>query len=96
LTVFITAEAEVDLEAIADFIAADNPLRAVSFVQELVDNCHALADRPRRHAVAADHGRGLRRFPYRGYSIYYQVGKDDVTVVHILNDAMDHQKILDR
>ena len=94
MTVTIAAEAEADLEAIAGFIAADNPLRAVSFVRELVASCHALAGQPLRHPIVADYGRRLRRFPYRGYSIYYQVGgADDVVVVHILNDAMDHSRI---
>ena len=32
MTVVITAEAEEDLEAIADFIAAESAARAVSFV----------------------------------------------------------------
>ncbi|WP_354042043.1 type II toxin-antitoxin system RelE/ParE family toxin [Devosia sp. UYZn731] len=36
---------------------------------------------------------GLRRFPYRGYSIYYQIkGEDQVFIVHILNDFMDHRR----
>ena len=96
MTVTIAAEAEWDLESIASFIAADNPARAISFVQELVASCHALADQPLRHPIVADYGQRLRRFPYRGYSIYYQVmSGNDVIVVHILNDAMDHRRILD-
>ncbi|MCR6672234.1 type II toxin-antitoxin system RelE/ParE family toxin [Devosia ginsengisoli] len=96
MTVTIAAEAEADLEAIAGYIAADNPLRAVSFVQELVANCHVLAGQPLRHPIVADYGQRLRRFPYKGYSIYYQVSSaNDVVVVHILNDAMDHRRILD-
>jgi toxin ParE1/3/4 len=95
VTVTIAAEAEWDLESIVSFIAADNPARAVSFVQELVASCHALGDQPLRHPIIADYGQRLRRFPYRGYSIYYQViGGNDVIVVHILNDSMDHRRIL--
>lgn len=95
MTVTIAGEAEWDLEAIASFIATDNPARAVSFVRELVESCHALADQPLRHPIVADYGQRLRRFPYRGYSIYYQVvGADDIIVIHILNDAMDHGRIL--
>ncbi|MVS99487.1 type II toxin-antitoxin system RelE/ParE family toxin [Devosia marina] len=96
MTVTITAEAEQDLEAIANFIAADSPVRAVSFVRELVANCKVLANHPFRHPIVADYGRRLRRFPYKGYSIYYQVNSaDDVVVVHILNDAMDHRGTFD-
>ncbi|KQX35737.1 hypothetical protein ASD04_13255 [Devosia sp. Root436] len=68
----------------------------MSFVQELVANCHALVVRPLRQPIVADYGQRLRRFPYKGYSIYYQVNSaEDVVVVHILNDAMDHRRILD-
>jgi toxin ParE1/3/4 len=80
VTVSISAEAEGDLERIAAFIASDNPKRSISFVQELVARCLALADQPFRHPIVADYGQRLRRFPYRGYSIYYQV-QDAGTVV---------------
>ena len=39
MIVEITAEAEADLEAIGDYIARDNPARAVSFVRELGRIC---------------------------------------------------------
>lgn len=96
MSVTIAREAEMDLEDIAGFIAARNPVRAISFVQELVANCHALAVHPQRHPIVADYGRRLRRFPYKGYSIYYQLLETDaVVVVHILSDALDHGRILD-
>ena len=42
----ITAEAEADLEAIGDYIARENPLRAISFVRELYQLCLDIADMP--------------------------------------------------
>jgi toxin ParE1/3/4 len=96
VTVTLAAEAEWDLESIALFIGNDSPARALTFVNELVANCHALAEHPLRHPIVADYGQRLRRFPYKGYSIYYQVvGANDVVVVHILSDAMDHHRVLD-
>lgn len=93
MTVVITAEAEFDLEDIATFIAIDNAARAISFVQDLAEQCHGLAEKPMRHPIVADYGERLRRFPYRGYSIYYQVlSADQVVIIHILNDAMDHRR----
>ena len=44
MIVHLTAEAVRDLEAIGDFIARDNPERAVSFIGELRAKCLALAD----------------------------------------------------
>jgi len=38
---------DTDLEQIADYIAADNPMRALSFVGELRKRCKRLADIPK-------------------------------------------------
>ena len=38
-----TPLAEQDLEAIADYIAVDNPVRALSFVRELRAQCQRIA-----------------------------------------------------
>lgn len=43
MRIVFTGAAEADFESIGDFIAADNPLRAVSFVQELRQACEGLA-----------------------------------------------------
>ena len=40
-----------DLEAIGDFIAADNPVRAVSFIDDLLAVCSRIAERPQAHAL---------------------------------------------
>ena len=48
MIVELTDEAEHDLEAIGDYIARDNPGRAISFLQELGEKCLALADMPTR------------------------------------------------
>jgi plasmid stabilization system protein ParE len=42
--VLITAQAEADLERIGDYIAEDNPQRAASFIQELLERCERLAE----------------------------------------------------
>ncbi|TIU76565.1 MAG: type II toxin-antitoxin system RelE/ParE family toxin, partial [Mesorhizobium sp.] len=39
-------QAVTDLEAIADYIAADSPIRATTFVQELRDACVELRTMP--------------------------------------------------
>lgn len=41
-----TPLAEQDLEAIADYIAADNPVRALSFVRELRAQCQRITLNP--------------------------------------------------
>lgn len=44
MIVVLTDEAKADLERIGDFIAADNPRRAETFVVELLDRCSRLAE----------------------------------------------------
>lgn len=63
MKVQLTAEAERDLESIADRIAEDNPQRAISFIGELRDSCLGLARFPKRfpwcratNATASDIG----------------------------------------
>ena len=41
-----TARAEADLESIGDYIAKDNPLRAVTFIQEVRKRCYDIAKTP--------------------------------------------------
>jgi len=44
--VVLSNQAEVDLEEIGDYIAADNPVRAVSFVREVRDHFQQIAKAP--------------------------------------------------
>jgi plasmid stabilization system protein ParE len=48
MIVHISAEVERDLEAIGDFIAEDNPERAIGFIRELREKCLGLAEFPER------------------------------------------------
>lgn len=95
MIVFITARAETDLERIADYIAMDNPQRAVSFVHELVDRCERLADTPNGFSLVPRYEHtGIRRRPYGNYLIFYRVGEDRIEILHILNGAQDFENIL--
>jgi toxin ParE1/3/4 len=46
MIVRFTDAADHDLEALGDYIAQNNPKRALSFVRELREDCLALADFP--------------------------------------------------
>jgi plasmid stabilization system protein ParE len=91
----ISDEAEADLEHIADVIAEDNPLRSASFVRELVQRCERLADMPRRFAlVQGFEHTNIRRLVHGHYLIFFRIDGDVVTILHILNSAMDYERIL--
>ena len=67
----MTAAAKADLLAIRRYIGADNPTRAVSFVEELLDRCLALADTPRAYPWVPRYERfGSRRCVHGNYLIF--------------------------
>lgn len=95
MKVLITAEAEADLETIGDYIARDNPARALSFVRELHQLCLDIADMPEAWPVVPrDEHHAIRRRVHGRYLIFYRIGTDSITILHILNGAMDVEAIL--
>jgi toxin ParE1/3/4 len=93
--VVFTSEAEANLEAIADYIALENPSRAASFVQELVTRCETLADMPRAFPLVPRYEHtGVRRIPHGNYLIFYRIGESQVDILHILNGAQHYEAVL--
>ena len=76
-----------DLRRIADFIAADNPARAVSFVDQLLDVCARIAEQPaayrRRDDLAAD----LRQAIHGHCLILFTADADGVVIERVLHGA---------
>ena len=88
-------EAEQDLEQIADYIARDNPRRALSFILELRTRCEELLDTPNGFAIVPRYERyGIRRRVHGNYLIFYRVETAKVVIVHILHGATDYGAIL--
>lgn len=88
-------EAEQDLEQIADYIARDNPRRALSFVLELRTRCEELLDTPNGFAIVPRYeGYGIRRRVHGNYLIFYRVETRKVVIVHIRHGATDYGAIL--
>jgi toxin ParE1/3/4 len=81
--------AERDLEAIGDYIAADNPVRAVSFVRELRQQCRRIAQNPLGYRARPELDEGLRSCAYDSYVIFFEAKPDEVTVIRILHGARD-------
>ncbi len=90
MKVRISREARLDLEMIGNWIAEDNPVRAMTFVDELLDRCRSLADHPKRFPmIARRYGKEVRKLTYRNYLILYVVFNDAVEIVHIVHGARD-------
>ena len=96
MRVRITEAAEADLEEIGHFIAQDSPVRADSFVQELLVQCRGLAKQSQRYPVfALVLGREMRRCPYGNYLIVYSILPDEIEVGRILHGARDYMRLLE-
>jgi toxin ParE1/3/4 len=91
----ISGAAEADLESIGDWIARDNPARALTFVRELRRRCESLIDAPRGYArVPRYEHLGIRRRVYRDYLIFYRIIDDKIEVLHVLHGAREYRSIL--
>jgi plasmid stabilization system protein ParE len=91
-------DAEADLEAIGDYIALDNPLRAVTFIVELRDKCNSLADMPLGFPLVPRYEHhNVRHRPHRNYQIFYRtIGNpvERIDILHIIHGARDYAAIL--
>lgn len=89
--VLFTPRAEQDLEEIGDYIAADNPERARSFVQEIRERCAKIGAAPLAYAARPDLGDRIRACPHGRYIIFFQVRSSDepVLIARVLHSARD-------
>ncbi|WP_176056200.1 type II toxin-antitoxin system RelE/ParE family toxin [Brucella intermedia] len=95
MKVHFTDEATNDLLRIGDYIARDNPLRALSFIDEMERECLALAASPRAFPKVPRYERqGIRRKVHGNYLIFYRLDGEEVIVVHVLHGAMDYAAVI--
>lgn len=89
-----TPLAEQDLEAIADYISADNPVRALSFVRELRAQCQRITLNPPGYRLRPELGDGIRSCAHGHYVIFFEADPDTVVIVRILHGARDIPAVL--
>jgi len=90
-----TAAAQIDLAEISDYIAADNPSRAVSFINEIVDAGEAIADMPRAFPLVPElEHKAVRRRVYGRYLIFYRLDAESVQILHVAHAARDYIRAL--
>jgi plasmid stabilization system protein ParE len=82
-----TPLAEADFDAIQHYIAADNPFRAITFVEELRDSAVGfLSVTPHAGSKIGQ----LRYFSRRNYVVVYRVN-DDLHLVQVLLVSEGHR-----
>lgn len=91
----LTERAEADVEAIADFIAADSIDAAMKVVLALEEAFGLLASRPGvGHARDDLTDRPLKFWSVYSYLVVYEPAADPVTIVAVLHGARDVARIL--
>ncbi len=89
MRVVFTPLAEADLIDIAVYIAQDNPDRALSFVEQLEDQCLGLGKNPYMGAPRPELGIGVRIWPHGRYLICYIPSPEAVTIGRVLHSSLD-------
>ncbi len=84
-----------DLDEIFDFIAADNPRRAVTYIEEIRQACQGLCNTPRMGVDRPDLRPGLYILPlWRRIVIAYELPPDTVDVLRVFSGGRDYEAIM--
>jgi toxin ParE1/3/4 len=82
-----TPQAESDLEEIGDYIALDNPRRAVTFIREMRLRCEKIADGPHHYVVRPDLGDTIRICAHGNYLIVFEQSDGGALILRVLHGA---------
>ncbi|PEI06113.1 addiction module toxin RelE [Pantoea agglomerans] len=85
----ISPLAEQDIEAIGDYIAQHNPVRAVSFTEELYQRCLLIAESPIIYKERPELGHSVRTCAYGRYLIVFRVLDTEVRIERLLHGSRD-------
>jgi toxin ParE1/3/4 len=89
MQLLISPLAAQDIEDVGDFIARDNPLRALSFVLELHKQCLRISANPLGYRKRPELGADMRSCAYGNYVIFFESLSDAVKIVRVLHGARD-------
>ncbi len=87
MSVYFTPQAESDLEEIGDYIALDNPERALIFIQEVRQHCERIAEGSMRYVARPELGEAIRVCLHGNYLIVFEPYADGVLIVRVLQGA---------
>jgi len=93
MRVVLTPAAAADLEQICDYIAQDNPVRAVSLVDEIAERMTKLAALPQGGQLRPEWGNGIRSTTFASYVIVWRSSGDALEVLRVVHGARDLGKL---
>jgi toxin ParE1/3/4 len=89
--------AERDLRKIEEFIAEESPLRALAFVDRLIQAAEALEFAPQLGRVVPELEQDdLRELIFRGYRIVYLRTDTESTILRVVHGARDLESLVRR
>jgi toxin ParE1/3/4 len=80
---------EGDLDAIADYIAQDNPTRAVSFLREIGAQIHTIGQNPLLYQLRPEIGEGARLAIVGRYVILFRIMSETVRIERVVYGGRD-------
>ena len=95
MRVLISARARADLFEIEEYISRENPDRARSFVDELIERIATTGARPLSFPNWTDRLPEVRIAHYRRYRILFRVSADIVSIERVIHGARDVEALLD-
>ncbi|MBL4876146.1 MAG: type II toxin-antitoxin system RelE/ParE family toxin [Cohaesibacteraceae bacterium] len=83
-----------DLEHIGDYIAHDNPQKAVGFIRELQSRCLDLQHFPAATRLIPAFGPDARILPFRNHLILYTFKDNQIRIERIVHGSRDLVSII--
>ena len=80
---------ESELEAIADYIAQDNPIRAVSFIREIREELRLVGQNPLLYQLRPEIGEDARLAVVGRYVILFQIVGEVVRIERVIFGGRD-------
>ncbi|MGE5500671.1 MAG: type II toxin-antitoxin system RelE/ParE family toxin [Ignavibacteriales bacterium] len=95
MRVALSDEALEDLQRLGDHIAQDSPVRARTFVAELLEKARQIGLTPEGFRLVPRYAHlNIRRRVHGAYLIFYRVEAERVTIIHVLHGAQDYEALL--
>lgn len=85
---------ETDLDSIAEFIAQDNPQRAVTFIREIRQKIHRIGEQPLLHQLRPEIGESARLAVVGRYVILFRILDDAVRIERVVYGGRDLPSLL--
>ena len=89
MSVVFRKQALADLNAIGDYIAADNPERACSFIESIKERCIKIGENPTAARLRSEWGPQIRAIVFGNYLIIYRKEEDEVLILRVIHGARD-------